>query len=391
MVVGPAEWGTCTRTVSISGYYTPTLAYWNNTIATGLTHPDEITIFDTLTGSQTAVLSGHADYTGSLAFSSDGTLLVSGSDDNTIKLWDVQTGGVVKTFCGHTGIILSVSISADNTMIASGSEDKTICLWNIETGEHHVIEGHKGNINTVNFSPTNPQLLLSASEDGTVRQWGIDGHQIGPTYAGSYAAFSSDGTQFVSCAQVAVTVWDTDSGATLAEFHLADEYLSHCCFSPDGRFIAASADGIIYLWEITGPDPHLIKTLIGHTAYITSLVFSSSIILISASRDTSIKFWQISASSADPVAPETESIPPTSAPVMSVSLQSKDGLAFSADEAGVVRTWDILTGLCKESFKTEAKNIICGDMKLINGRLIIVWQEEHSEEIHIWDAKKGQL
>jgi WD40 repeat protein len=55
-----------------------------------------------------------------LAFSSDGTSLVSGSDDCTVKLWDVQTGGTVKTFFGHTELVLSVSISADYTIIASG-------------------------------------------------------------------------------------------------------------------------------------------------------------------------------------------------------------------------------------------------------------------------------
>jgi len=390
VVAGPTKWGTCIRTVFFGNDHTFTLAYCNNTIATGFTNQD-IIIFDALTGSQTAVLSGHTEYVTSLAFSLDGTLLVSGSKDNTIKLWDVQTGGAVKTFCGHTKMVLSVSISADNTMIASGSEDKTIRLWDIGTGQCCVIEEHNGYVNTVSFSPTNPQLLLSVSEDGTVGQWDINGHQIGLTYAGSCVAFSPDGAQFVSCAQTAVTVRNTDSGATIAEFHLADGDLRHCCFSPDRRFIAASAGHTIYLWDITGPDPHLVKSLIGHTEYITSLVFSSSLTLISASGDGSVRFWQISASSVDPAASDTESTLPTSAPISSVSLQSKDGLAFSIDRAGVVRTWDILTGLCKESFKTNAADVTCGDVQLINGRLIIVWREYIKKEIHIWDAEKGRL
>ena len=371
----------------MSGYYTSTLAYWNNTIATGFLHMG-IIIFNVLTGSQMAVFSGHTGYVRSLVFSLDGALLVSGSDDHTVKLWDVQTGGVVKTFCGHTNCVITVSISADNTMIASGSVDMTICLWNIGTGEYYVIEGHKDYINTVNFSPTNLQLFLSASRDGTVRQWGIDGHQIGPTYAGYHVAFSSDGTQFVSCAQTAVTVQDTGSGATVAEFHLANEYPNCCCFSPDGRLIAASAGYTIYLLGINGPDLHLIKTLTGPKK-ISSLVFSSSLTLISASE--SIKFWQISAISVDPVAPEAGSILPTSAPVIFVSLQSKDGLAFSINSAGVVKTWDILTGLCNESFKTEVKDVTHGDMQLICGRLVIVWQKWGIGEIYVWDAEKGQL
>ena len=389
-VIGPAEWGTCIRTIFTPGYYTSTLAYQNNIIAASFSNRG-IVIFDALTGSQTAVLSEHDGHVRYLTFSLDGTLLVSGSNDKTIKLWDFQTGGVIKTFCGHTSVVIAVSISADNTIIASGSEDMTIFLWNIETGEHHVIEEHKDHVTTVNFSPTNPQLLLSASKDGTVRQWGIDGHQIGPTYAGSHVAFSPDGTQFVSYAQTAVTIRNTDSGATVVEFHLTNGYPNYCCFSPDGRFIATPAGHNIYLWDITDPDPHLVRTLIGHTGLITSLVFPSSIILISASEDALIKFWQISASSADPGVLDTESILPTSASIKSVSLQSKDGLAFSIDSVGVVRTWDILTGLCKESFKTKARGVTYGDVQLISGRLVIVWQEGLGEKIHIWDTEKDRL
>jgi len=393
VVVGLTEWGTCTRTVSCNNDYTTTLAYWNNTIATGC--PDnDITIFDVLTGSQTAVLSGHSKYVHSLAFSSDGTFLVSGSIDKTIQLWDVQTGGVVKTFCGHTNAVLSVSISVGNTMIASGSADKTICLWDIGTGECQVIKEHNNGVITVSFSPTNPQLLLSASEDGTVQKWDTDGHQIGPPIPGSHVAFSPDGTQFVSCKGSAVTIWNTDSGETVAGFHLANAEPRYCCFSPDGRLIACADGSSIYLWNITGPGPHHIKTLVGHTEDITSLVFSSSLTLISASRDCSIKFWDISASPANPATPHAEPISPILAPIRAVSLQAKDKLAFSIDSAGVVRTWNILTGLCEKSFETQAKDIQMGDIQLIGGKLIIVGCKRDSDrnwKIHTWDAEKGEL
>jgi len=380
VVVRPTEWGACTRTVSCINYHTETLAYHNNTIATGL--DNDITIFNALTGSQTAVLS--AQYVISVAFSLDGVLLVSGSYDGTIKLWDVQTGGVVKTFCGHTNMVLSVSISVDNTTIASGSADKTIYLWNIGAGECQVIKEHNDWVTTVSFSPTNPQLLLSASRDGTVQKWDTDGHQIGLPIPGSHVAFSPDGTQFVSCNGSAVTIWNTDSGETVAEFHLHNAKPHICCFSPDGGFIACAAGYTIYLWDITGPDPHFIKSLVGHIKRVTSLVFSSSLTLISASRDGSIKFWEIGASSANPVVPH-------SFPISAVSLQAKDGLAFSVDSAGVVRTWSIFTGLCKESFETQAKDIGVGDIQLLGDRLIIIGYKKDKGEICMWDAEQGEL
>jgi len=391
VVVGPAGWGACTRTVSCIDDYTESLAYHNNTIATGL--HNGIIIFNASTGSQTAVLPGHTDYVISLAFSSDGTLLVSGSSDKTVKLWDVQTGGVVKTFYGHTESILSVSISVTNTMIASGSRDETIRLWNIGTGECLVIKAHNDDVTTVSFSPTNPQLLLSASGDGTVQRWGIDGHQIGPQIAGFYVEFSPDGTQFASCNGTAITIQNTDSGKNVVEFHLPNAKLHHCCFSPDGKLIACASGHTIYLWDITGPVPHLIKTLVGHTDEITSLIFPS-LTLISASEDNSIKFWEISTSSTSPVGPHTESTLLTSAPIRAVSLQAKDGLAFSVDSAGVVRTWSILTGLCKESFETQAKDIETGCIQLIGDRLVIVGCKNSPGQgwkVHIWDAEKGEL
>ena len=389
VVLGLTEWGMCTRTVSCSSY-TVALACWNNAIAISPDH--NIIIIDALTGGQTAILSGHTEKVQSLAFSLDGALLVSGGADKNVKLWDVQTGGIIKTLCGHANWVRSVSISADNTMIASadnttiasGSTHSTIRLWNIKTGNCHVIKEYAG---AVTFSPTNPQLLLYSSS-GVVKQWNTDGHEIDSSVTGSHIAFSPDGAHFASCGGSIVTIRNTNSRTVMVEFNIANE-IQCCCFSPDGKFIAVATRYIIHLWDITSPSPHLIQTLMGHAAYIYSLVFSSPLTLISTSDDKTIKFWKIGVSSGGPVTPESEPIPLISAPIRSVSLQAKKGLAFSIDSEGVVKTWDILTGCYKESHRTQAQNIAHGDMQLIGDRLIIVWNED--DTIHVWDTEKGRL
>jgi WD40 repeat protein len=381
----PIGWGLCSRAVTFDGFPLA-LACWKDTIAVGLRSGDIITL-DGNTGSQVAVFSGHTDWVRSVTFSSDGTLLVSGSDDETLKLWDIQTGGVIKTFYGHTHYVFSVSISFNHTTIASGAHDNTLCLWDIQAGECCHIINQEEDVVYVSFSPTNSQHLISIS-GGVVHQWDIDGHQIEPTYQGSHAAFSLDGTHLVLCEGKVTTVQNFNSGAILAKLP-TDKVAESCCFSPNGRLVAVATGATAYVWDITGSDPHLIETFTGHTDTISSLTFSSSSSLISASKDKLVKFWQIGTSSTELVASDPESTQPVSASVESVSLQAENGIAISGDYDGVVRTWDISTGLCKESLQTPAKGTGWKDAQMIDGRLIFVWYQD--KKIHIWDTKKGEL
>jgi len=384
----PAEWRAYSRTISVD--HSPlSLAYQKGAFAVGL-GSHGITILDAVTGSQLAVLPGHndTDYVRSLTFSVDGIFLVSGGDDTTVKLWDVQTGGVVKTFCGHADWVFSVSISPDCTTIASGSGDRTIRLWHVQAGDCFcVIDEFNDFINSVSFSPANPQLLISASNDNAVQQWGIDGCQIGPTHEGRGFAFSPDGAHFISWEGQVATVRNSDSRVVIAELQTPSGNFQCCCFSPNGRFVASSTGSTSYVWDITGLDPHLIKTLIGHTRDITSLIFSSS--LISASEDLTIKFWPTDALSTDQVATDPVSTLPTPSSIVSVSLQVRDGIAISSDETGMVKTWDILTGLCKAAIQTPAKGWTWRDVQLIEGKLIVAWHKY--QKIHIWDAEKGEF
>ena len=294
----PTEWRLCTRTVT-SGHQSIGLTCWKDIIAVGLDSGDIVTL-DGITGIQTTTLSGHNAQVGSLAFSPDGMLLASGSNDRTIKLWDVQTGVVVKTFQYHTNCIWSVSISADCTMIASGSDDNTIRLWIIQTGGCHRVIHQRDWVKHVRFSPIDPQHLMSVSGN-KVHQWDTNGQKINPTYNGSNIAFSPDGTQFVMCQGETIAVQTTNSGVIVAQFHMANGTISHSCFSPDGKLIAAAVDSTVYVWDTTSSAPHPIKTLVGHTDDIDFLAFSFHSSLISSSKDKSVKFWQIGTPLTDPV------------------------------------------------------------------------------------------
>jgi len=362
-----------------------TLACWKGTIVVGLESGKIITL-DRITGIQTAILSGHTDLVTSLAFSPDGTSLVSGSHDKTIKLWDVQTGGVVKTFHGHTEWVDSVSISADCTTIASGSLDKTIRLWDIQTEEcHHVIEQQSW-VYHVMFSPMDPQYLISVSGN-KVCHWNINGHQTSPAHTGSCIAFSPDGTQFVSCHGEDIVVQNSNSGEIVVKFCVADSNINHCCFSPNGRLIATANNTTVHVWDTASSHPHPIKTFTGHTLYITSIAFPSPSSLISSSKNNSVKFWEIDTLQADP-----ESTSPTSAQIRSITLQANNNIAISGDSNWVVKTWDISTGLCKASFPTTPRfassELKCEDVRLVNNQLIRVVYTGMT--IYIWDVEKGK-
>lgn len=378
----PAEYGAYSRTVILdSDPYA--LAYWKDIIAVGL-RSWNIVILDKVTGSQIANLSEHTDMVRSLAFSSGGISLVSGSNDKTVKLWDMQTGGVIKTFHGHNSVVLSVSISVDCAIIASGSLDKTIYLWDVQMNKClHIIE-QQGCVDYVSLSHINPQHLISVS-DKRVWWWNIDGHQISPPLNGSCIAFSSDGILFVLCQGRAVIVYCSNSGAIVAEFHIGNDDANCCCFSPDDRLIAVAAGSTVYIWDIAASDPHIVETFIGHTRNISSLVFSSPSSLVLLSSDQSIKIWQISTSSTNP--PITNLTTPS--PIISITLKANDGIVISSDLDGVVKTWDISTGLCKTSFQTPAKAYHKRDVQLIGDSLIFVWQPD--KKLYILDVEKEEV
>ena len=71
----------------------------------------------------------------SVAFSTDGSRIVSGSEDNTVRVWDASTGAELKVLIhGHSNYgVNSVAFSTDDARIVSGSSDCFVRVWDVST------------------------------------------------------------------------------------------------------------------------------------------------------------------------------------------------------------------------------------------------------------------
>jgi WD40 repeat protein len=107
-----------------------------------------------------------------IAFSPDGRLMASGSDDTTAKIWDMETRTCRHTLVGHHGSIWAIAFSPDGTQLVTGSNDQTIRLWDVALGALlQTIYGHESTIWDVAFRGSDE--IISASQSGVIKIWDL--------------------------------------------------------------------------------------------------------------------------------------------------------------------------------------------------------------------------
>jgi len=141
-------------------------------IATGW---DGIKIWDAKTGKLITNLKGHTERVYCLAWTADGSTLISGSFDYSIRMWNTTTWRQIHVLTGHTNPVSGISISPNGPILASTSWDNTARLWNLENG---LPIGsplqHPNNVQCVSFS-TDGKLLATGCWDNNAYSWDISG------------------------------------------------------------------------------------------------------------------------------------------------------------------------------------------------------------------------
>jgi WD40 repeat protein len=357
-------------------------------------------------------LRGHQDRVVGVAFSPDGRLLASASNDRTIKVWNAATGERRYDFPGQALPILfmRLAFSPDSRRLAAGSAGNTVRVWDVTSGETlFLLPGHSQPIVSVLFS-ADGQRLVSSGWDRLVKVWDLPPAAPGVSTSGgriltprhtlhdlspsmSSVAFSPDGGRLAvggPLPEGMVRVYDVTSGQLLRTLQGHVRVVS-VAFSPDGRRLAsAGMDKTVKLWDPT--TGHEILTLRGHADLVGRVLFSpDGQCLVSASGDGTVRVWD--ATPFDPRSdPQTLTLSGHGGPVYGLAFRPDGRQLASASADTSLRLWDVSAGAAVgpdpliRTFAGHISEVLCVAFSP-DGRCLLSGSNDSTARF--WDTRTG--
>jgi WD40 repeat protein len=272
------------------------------------------------------------------AFSPDGLLIVTGSEDGVARLWEAASGRLVKSFQhGKRVEHAAFDSSGKRVVTASGFE---VRVWDVQSGKPLASMSHSAPVKYVEFSPDG-RRILAVDADEIARVWEVDLVKEVSSLQHkdvNLAVFSPAGKRLATASTVdrRVRVWDAATRAAIAETDSQDQRLVSLTFSPDGTSLAGSDEvsGTARIWSAATGLP--ITPPLAHGNRVMNVHFSADgRMLVTASADRTARVWD--AATGRPLTPPL----PHGEVVRDAEFSPVGRQLATASEDGCARVWEL--------------------------------------------------
>lgn len=367
-------------------------------------------------------ISAHSQGVNGIALSSDGSLLASVSDDETVKVWEVSSGELVRTLTGHNQSVTACAINPKSKAIASISESGSVRIWGLPSGklrptrEYRIVIGYDGRLVVKKLKDVerrvlevtrkdlvakllhpgramacaiddNDKVILAAAEKETIYVWnmttGADLCSLNNETQITACAIRKDGTQILTGSiSGTLSLWDVASGTLLCVHSGNESAVTACAISDDGKIlISGSEDGTVNTREaLTGK---LLQTLYAHGSSIKGFALTGEQgLMVSAAIDGLLKIWNM------PNDGSLRTQTPPAAAVNGCAISHDGYTAVAASENGMLNVWDVNTGqLVHAWLGHEGSANACA----ISQQPMFLVSASDDRSTKVWDLPTGTL
>ncbi|KAE8897862.1 Lissencephaly-1 A [Phytophthora fragariae] len=351
-------------------------------------------------------LSGHRSPITCVAFHPVFSVLVSGSEDASVKVWDFEAGDYERTLKGHTNPVQAVAFNGSGSLLASTSTDLSIKIWDFSSdGDYEclrTLRGHDHNVCGVVFGPDlASDRLYSCSRDNTIKVWELStGYCVNTLNAGHSdwvrdVAVSDDGLYLASCGNDrSILFWDLQHMRVLQSIREHEHVVESVVFAKTGiqeqvierahsKKLAATGALIATNGNVSSEsDNHdMTGSSAGEPSGAVAVASTPSTrrmkFLLSGSRDRSVRLWEAFSGMQLMLFASHENW------VREVRFHPSGKYALSAGEDKSIRVFDIETGRCVRTLdEAHSHFVTCLDVHpslplIISGgidKIINVWE-----------------